>query len=185
MRTLKMLEKEKCAKCTNKPSLLAILSTFILFPIVQQLRTVGKESKATPKSLCPKPGLLQTGKLVDCKVCVKSRYDGRGLECAKMGKWRKGRQGKGENVIKDKREDGGRRRADGERGLGCRTDRSGWHGNRTGRCEVSAGRTKEMKKWHKSSVRLKEYGKTLHACMHASATNEMLMQFEKELDEDK
>lgn len=36
--------------------------------------------------------------------CVKSRYDGKGLECAKMGKRSKGRQGKGEKVIRDGRE---------------------------------------------------------------------------------
>ena len=26
---------------------------------------------------------------MDCRACVKSRYDGRGLECAKMGKGEK------------------------------------------------------------------------------------------------
>ena len=41
---------------------------------------------------------------MDCRACVKSRYDGRGLECAKMGKGCKGRQGTGAKVIMDGRE---------------------------------------------------------------------------------
>jgi len=60
----------------------------------------GKESKVTPKSLCPKLGLLQRGNI----ACVKSRYDGRGLECAKMGKWRKVRQETWVNVSSNERE---------------------------------------------------------------------------------
>lgn len=27
---------------------------------------------------------------MDCRACEKNRYDGRGMECAKMGKWRNG-----------------------------------------------------------------------------------------------
>lgn len=95
------IEKRKSNALMNRVS-----RTFHLLLKLSACAVAGNsgQSRASPKTLCPETGLLQRGKLVDRRACVKSRYDGRGLECIKMGKRSKGRQGTGVEVIRDGRE---------------------------------------------------------------------------------